>query len=240
MRKLFGLGLFIVLAACTQETLDSEKLHVETLLRTDGSVYSEVSYKGERPHGPSKLYHPNGKLFLDIMYKDGLKHGTSKQYYQQNGQLYFEAEYINGVMQGGTKKYHKDGKLKAEMSFNNDYPCAGLKEYILNGDPRPHYPEIIITPESKLLTDNEYLLHVSLTEPVQSVTFFIGQLKNGCLHDALNEITATSNETGSLAIHVVPGESLHGNVNIIARVETIAGNILVLEQSHRVQIDFSY
>jgi MORN repeat variant len=240
MRIVFRIAFFTLLAGCATETLDSEKLHVVTIHRTNGRVYSEVSYKGEKPHGPSRIYHPDGKLFLEIMYRDGLKHGTSRQYYQRTGTLYLEAEYVNGTMEGVAKKYHKDGKLKAEMAFREDYACVGLKEYILNGDPRPHYPEIIVTPENKLLTDNQYVLHVSLSERVQSAEFFIGELKNGCLHDVLQDVSPVGKDKGMITINVVPGESLKATINIIARIETIAGNVLVTQLSHRVDINFSY
>lgn len=240
MKTILRIVCLILLTGCAQESRDSEEIHVVTIHRTDGMIYSEVSYKGEKPHGPSRIYHPDGKLFLEMMYRDGVKHGPSKQYYQKNGSLYLEAEYVNGVMQGIAKKYHKDGKLKAEMSFRDDFPCVGLKEYILNGDPRPHYPEIIITPESKLLTNNEYLLHVSLSERVQAATFYVGVLDNDCLHDALQDVSPDGMESGTIVINVVPGESIRGVVNVIARIETIAGNVLVTQQSHRMEIDFSY
>ena len=236
MKTLLQLMCFMLFAGCAQETPDAEEMHVVTIHRTDGRVYSEVSYKGEKPHGPSKIYHPDGKLFLEIMYQDGVKHGSSKQYYQ-SGMLYLEATYVNGVMEGVARKYHKDGKLKAEMPFKDDFPCAGLKEYILNGDPRPHYPEIIITPENKLLTNNEYLLHVSLSERVQSAAFFMGTLNSDCLHEALQDVTPTGKDSGVVTIHV---ESVHGMINIAARIETIAGNVLVTQQLHRLEIDFSY
>lgn len=239
MRSLLCIGCLVLLAGCAQETPDADEIHVVTIHRTDGMVYSEVSYKGEKPHGPSKIYHPDGKLFLEMMYHEGIKHGPSKQYYQ-NGRLYLEATYVNGVMEGDARKYHKDGKLKAEMVFKNDFPCAGLKEYILNGDPRPHYPEIIITPENNLLTDHEYRLHVSLSERVQSAEFFTGTLKGNCLHEALQDVTATGKDSGVVTVYVVPGESVRGLINIVARIETIAGNVLVTEQTHRLEIDFSY
>lgn len=239
MRTILSIVVLVLLTGCDNEPNDSEEIHVVTIHRTDGMVYSEVSYKGEKPHGSSKIYHPNGKLFMDIMYRDGVKHGLSKQYYQ-NGILYLEATYVNGVMEGLAKKYHKDGKLKAEMPFRNDFPCVGLKEYILNGDPRPHYPEIIISPENKLLTSNVYLLHVSLSERVQAATFFIGTLNNNCLYDGLQDVTPDGNDRGTIAITVVPGESVKGLINVIARIETIAGNVLVTQQTHRLEIDFSY
>jgi hypothetical protein len=239
MKTILQLVSYVLLAGCAQESVDSEEIHVVTIHRTDGMVYSEVSYKDEKPHGPSRIYHPNGKLYLEIMYRDGVKHGLSKQYYQ-SGMMYMEAQYVEGVMEGLAKKYHKDGKLKAEMPFRDDFPCAGLKEYILNGDPRPHYPEIIITPENKLLTSNEYLLHITLSERVQSATFFMGELSNGCLHDALQDVSPTGNDKGTIAINVVPGESIKGVINIIARIETIAGNVLVTQQTHRLEINFSY
>lgn len=239
MKIILRIATFVLLGSCAQQTIDAEETHMVTIHRTDGTVYSEVSYKGEKPHGPSRIFHPNGKLYLEIMYRDGIKHGLSRQYYK-SGVLYLEAIYVDGVIEGVTKKYHKDGKLKAELQFREDFPCAGLKEYILDGSPRPHYPEIIITPESKLLTDNEYLLHVSLSERVQSATYFIGTLNGDCLHDALQDVPAEGKDKGMITIHVVPGESVKGIVNVIARIETIAGNTLVTQQTHQLEIDFAY
>lgn len=238
MRLLLRIGCFVLLAGCSRQTPHADRMRTVTVYRPDGRVYSEISYKGKKQHGLSKTYHPDGKLYLEVEYQDGVKHGVSKQYYQ-NGMLYLEAQYVDGVMEGEARKYHKDGKLKAEMFFRDDFPCAGLKEYILNGDPRPHYPEIIITPENWLLPDHEYRLYVTLSERVQSAEFYIGTLKDNCLHNALRLVKATGKDSGLITVQVLPGESVHASVNIVARIETLAGNILVTEQTHRLDIDFA-
>lgn len=239
MRILFSIGCFGLFAACAaSETSDAEKVTIIKSYRPDGRLYAEVAYVDNKPHGSGLQYHPNGKLYIHAEYKNGLRHGLAKQYYQ-NGVLYSETPFVNGKIEGVVRKYHKDGKLKAEIPYKNDSECLGLKEYILNGDPRPHYPEIIIMPENRLLTQSRYLLHVGLSERVQSATFFIGDLtEEGCLNERLTDVTPTGKDTGVIDITVQPGDLIKGNINVIARIKTITGNILVTQQQHALLIDY--
>lgn len=238
MRIIFSGAILGLLTACTmQADFDSEKVNIIRSYRPDGRLYAEVEYLHDKPHGLGIQYHPNGKPYIQAGYKNGLKHGIAKQYYQ-NGALYSETPFVNGRIEGVVRKYHKDGKLKAEIPYKNDAECMGLKEYILNGDPRPHYPEIIITPENLLLNQSRYLLHVRLSERVQSAAFFIGDLTEGCMNETLTDVTPTGKDTGVIDITVQPGDLVKGNINVIARIETLTGNILVTQQQHALLIDY--
>lgn len=240
MRIIFRIVIFGLLAACTaQGDFNSQEVNIVKSYRPDGRLYATVAYVNNKPHGKGLQYHPNEKLYIEAEYRDGLKHGLAKQFYQ-SGILYSETPFKNGKIDGIVKKYHKDGKLRAEIPYKNDYECMGLKEYILNGDPRPHYPEIIITPENRLLTGSSYLLHISLSERVQSASFFMGDLTDGCLHEALTDVMPAGKDTGVIEILVNPGESVKANINIVARIETIAGNVLVTQQSHALAINYGY
>lgn len=232
--------LVIVLISCSspkkKETESAVKNGIINVYRDDGRLHKELSYKDGKLHGLSKIYHPNGKLYLETEWANDKRHGLTKQYFQ-NGILYSETYYDSGQITGTLKKYHKDGKLKAEMRYKNGEECTGLKEYILSGEPRPHYPEIVITPENKILSEGYYYLHVSLSERVHKVTYYKGHLKDGCLHKGLETIYADGKNKGMYAYALSPGQFVMETINIVAKVETIAGNVLVIQKSMNVAVE---
>lgn len=240
MKVVVTIALFTILTSCSsfdKKKDNSEKEGVVKNFRPDGTLYSEASYHNEKLHGVSKTYHPNGKLFLEESYVNGTKHGKTIQYYQ-TGILYSETNYDSGKIHGIVKRYHKDGKLKAEAPYNHGCECLGLKEYILNGNPRPHYPEIVIRTEDKMLTQASYYIHLSLTERVKKVEYFRGYLKEGCLHNELEPIMSTGEDRGRIGYTIGPGEFVMEKINVIARIETITGNVLVTQKSFNVAADF--
>lgn len=232
--------LVIVLIACSspkkKETESAIKNGIISVYRDDGRLHKELSYKNGKLHGLSKIFHPNGKLYLETEWANDKRHGLTKQYFQ-NGILYSETYYDSGQITGTLKKYHKDGKLKAEMRYKNGEECTGLKEYILSGESRPHYPEIVITPENKILSEGYYYLHVSLSERVHKVTYYKGLLKDGCLHKGLETIYADGKNKGMYAYALSPGQFVMETINIVAKVETIAGNVLVIQKSMNVAVE---
>lgn len=198
--------------------------------RGDGTtLFSEVTYHNGKRNGLSKTYHPDGKVYLEEWYVNDKKHGQVTQYYQ-SGVLHSETNYDSGSMHGIVIKYHKDGKLKAESRFNHDCPCVGLKEYILNGDPRPSYPEIVVTMDDQLLTRASYYVNLTVSERVKEVEFFKGSLKDGCFHKGLEPITMKAKEKGQIDLSVGPDGLIDQRINVIAKIETIAGNILITQK----------
>jgi hypothetical protein len=240
MKYLFRITLLVALGACgptDKEEKGSKDDGVDRAYREDGSLYSEMSYKDKKLHGICKTYHSNGKVFREETYANDKKHGKFTQYYQ-DGTMHSEMMYDSGKIDGIVRRYHKDGKLKAEAPFKKGCECLGLKEYILNGDPRPHYPEIVIKTEDKLLSSASYYIHLSLTERVRKVEFFKGYLKEGCLHDGLESVISDAKNTGRIGYTVIQGEFVMERINVVAKIETIAGNILVTQRSYNVAIDF--
>ncbi len=183
----------------------------------------------------SKVYHPNGKIYLETEWANDKRHGLTKQYFQ-SGILYSETYYDSGKITGILKKYHKDGKLKAEVPYNKGMECAGLKEYILDGTPRPHYPEIVITPENKILSEGYYYLHLSVSERIHKVTFYKGYLKENCLHSNLEKVSPAAKNKAKWSYALSQGQFVMETVNFIAKIETVAGNTLVVQKSFNVAI----
>lgn len=240
MRYVFQATLALLLVTCAppkeKEPESTVKNGIIKVYRDDGRLHKELAYKNDKLHGRSKVYHSNGKLYLDTEWADNKRHGLTRQYYI-NGILYSETHYDSGKITGVLKKYHKDGKLKAEVSYNKGMECAGLKEYILSGEPRPHYPEIVITIENKILSEGYYYLHVSVNERVKKVTYYKGYLKDNCLHSKLERIYADGKNKGMYVYTLEYGQFVMETVNFIAKIETIAGNVLVVQKSMNVAIE---
>lgn len=238
MKYLLRITLLLALGACGSADKEDKTSSdgVDRVYREDGSLYSEMAYKDKKLDGISKTYHSNGKVFREETYANDKKHGKSIQYYQ-DGTMHSETMYDNGRIEGIVKRYHKDGKLKAEAPFKKGCECLGLKEYILNGDPRPHYPDIVIEAVDKVVESGVYYIRLSVTERVQKAEFYYGNLNDGCLHDGLIPIRPTGKDKGEMSYKMVPGQMLTEQVNIVAKIETIAGNILVKQRSYKVSID---
>jgi hypothetical protein len=73
---------------------------------------------------------------------------------------------------------------------------------------------------------------------VKKVEFFKGYLKDGCLHDNLEPIPSIGEDKAQIAYGVGPGDFVMEKINIVARIETIAGNILVTQRPVTVSVDF--
>jgi MORN repeat variant len=231
-------ALFIAFACVSteKETQSGIKNGIIKVYRADKQrLHKELSYKNDKLDGLSKIYHPNGNVYLETAYANDKRHGLTKQYFQ-SGILYSETQYDSGKITGILKKYHKDGKLKAEVPYNKGMECAGLKEYILNGEPRPHYPAIVITPENKILSEGYYYLHLSVSERVHKVTFYKGYLKDNCLHSDLEKVSPGAKNKAKLSYALSQGEFVMETVNFIAKIETIAGNTLVVQKSFNVAV----
>lgn len=213
----------IVFFSCKKDkprTDETIKNGIITVYRDDGRLHKELAYKDGKLNGLSKVYHPNGKLYLETEWTNDKRHGLTRQYFQ-SGILYSETYYDSGKITGVLKKYHKDGKLKAEMPYKNGVECAGLKEYILNGDPRPHYPEIVITTDNKIKAEGIYYLKFSVSERVHKATFYRGRLKDDCLHSELEKIYQPKDDEALLAYPVSDFQIIDQTDNFIAKIKPL-------------------
>jgi hypothetical protein len=237
MKYLHQTAIILLLIGCTpqKETEPTFKNGIIKVYRDDRRLHKELAYKNDSLHGLSKVYHPNGKLYLETEWANNKRHGITKQYFQ-SGILYSETQYDSGRITGILRKYHKDGKLKAEVPYNKGIACAGLKEYLLNGEPRPYYPSIVIKTEDKIKTEGYYYLNFSISERVRKVTFYRGTLKDNCLHSELEKIYQPANDKAMLVYPMGRGQYVDQAENFIAKIETIAGNMLVVQKSFHVKI----
>lgn len=239
MRYLLRAAVAVVLVSCTpsqdKKSESTVKNGIIIVKRDDGRLHKELAYKNDKLHGLSKVYHPDGKLYLETEWANDRRHGLTKQYYE-SGILYSETYYDSGKITGILKRYHKDGKLKSEARYNKGADCAGLKEYILTGEPRPHYPEIVFKTEDKISKEGRYYVKLSLSERVHKATFYRGTLKDDCLHRELEKIYQPEDDKAMLIYPLGQGQLIDQTDNFIARVETIAGNILVIEKSLHINV----
>lgn len=239
IRVFYVIAALSLLSACSPKKtkpVSGVKNGLVKVYRDDGRLHQELMYENDTLQGLSKVYHPDGKLYLETEWARGKRHGITKQYYE-SGILYSETQYDSGKITGILKRYHKDGKLKSEMPYKKGVECAGLKEYILNGDPRPHYPSIVIKPENRILSEGEYALHLSVSERVRKVTFYLGNLRDNCLHSDLEQIYSEDKYKAKFVYSLSPGQFAMETVNFIAKIETIAGNVLVVQKSFNVAIE---
>jgi hypothetical protein len=245
-KRTVSLLLAIIFLSCTQENnttkkkeSKSEGTKVVVRKHDNGNIKAEVAYKDGKQNGLSKSYDRNGKLILELPYLNGKRDGLSKKYFEGGRQLYQTTEYKNDKMHGMQVKYRENGKVMSEARYENNFPCLGLKEYLLDNTMKKKYPKINITPIDQLEEQGTYTLEISMSEKVRSVKYYAGKLsKEGCLHEDLYFILLNQNKkTGQLKYNLPPGGFKMEEVNIIAVVETILGNTYITQRTYNLAID---
>lgn len=202
-----------------------------------GKLHSEIVYKDGKKTGKAIEYYKNGGKSLEIDYKNGIKHGNVKRFFE-NGQLSELILYVDGKKNGVQKKWRENGKLVTEAPYMNDLPCQGLKEYLLDGSIKMNYPSIIITPINKLDTQGLYILRLTLSNKSRNVSYAKGILNSECISDALDPIFFDENTgVGEIRYYLSPGEFKMEEINIIAKVKTLLGNVKIIQKSYNVAID---
>jgi hypothetical protein len=203
-----------------------------------GKLHSAVTYKDGVKDGVSYSYYPSGQVNLELTYANGLRTGQSKRYYE-NGKLYQTTEYANNVQHGYQKKYRENGDPMSEAKFEKDEPCLGLKEYLLDKSLKKNFPTININPVDELASKGRYILKISMSDKAKKVKFYEGKLTTGgCLHDGLDYIRLDE-RTGvaELVYNLPPGGFLMKELNIIARVRTLQGNVYVTQRTYNLALD---
>jgi len=204
----------------------------------DGKTKSEVIYKNGRKNGMARTYTEDGSLVLELPYVNDKREGISKKYYTGGTVLAQTTEYKNDKMNGMQTKYRGNGKIMSEARYDNDLPCADLKEYLENGSLKKKYPTIEIKVQDNVAATGTYKLKVSLSERVRSVKFYRGQLPNsGCLTDDLYFLLIDpATKVGEIPYDVPPGESIKGDINIIAAFETLMGNTAIVQRKYHIAV----
>lgn len=212
---------------------------VRTLKFPDGKTKAEIPMKDGKRHGLAKEYYTNGNVFQEVNYVNGVKEGIARQYYE-HGVLAQETPFKADKRHGVQLKYRSNGKPSAEVKYNNDELCKGLVEYLLNGDKKKKFPTIVVKPVNTLLKDNQYTLHLSMSDNSNVVEFYVGDLTpEGCVSPYdLERIPATGPGKAAMVFNAVQGEFLMKTVNIVAKVKTPQGNYYITERPYNVSIEF--
>lgn len=163
-------------------------------------------------------------------YAHGLREGESKRFYE-NDKLYQTTEYRNNLINGLRKKYRENGKLISEIKYEENEPCLGLKEFLIEGDFKKYYPTIIITPADEIAKRSKYIINISMSNGDKNAEFYAGYLTDsGCLHRGLDKIlTDKTTGVGTISYDLKPNQVLDLELNIIAVVKTMHGNPYVTQ-----------
>lgn len=247
MKQFYKLFIYFLVLAASITACDSmesksrdktgKKDGVVKQHRSDGSLKNEIPYKNGKRHGIAKTYYKNGVLRQQVSYINNVKHGEVTTYYE-TGKKYQVTPYENGKIHGIRKKYRMDGRLLGEVPYVNNEPCAGLKEYLLNGDPKTQYPDILITEINNLLKSNEFILRLSISDNSKKVVYYLGELdKNGCIKDDAMKVMPQKPGVLDLKYNLGPGMFMMETINIIAVVETRLGNPYVTQKKYNLAIE---
>lgn len=233
----------IIFLGCDQITNRSEKKpdnKKDRLLKTyrkDGTLKTEINIKNGKKNGIAKSYYKNGKLRQEVNYINNVKHGMVKTYYE-SGKLYQSTPYTNGKIEGIRKKYKQTGALVAEVPYHADSPCEGLKEYLLNGDLKKMYPEIVVTPIDNLLKGGEYTLRITISDNSKNVTFYVGELDEmGCLKGGIMNLQPQNPGVLEIKYQLGPGMFIMEELHFIAVVKTKLGNPFVTTKHYNLAIE---
>lgn len=221
-----------------KEKADSDSTKVVQVKHDNGRVKAEIPYKNGKQHGLSRSFDRNGNLILELPYNNNKREGVAKKYYAGGKQLYQVTEYKDDKINGTQTKYREDGKVMSVAQYENNSPCLGLKEYLLDGSPKKKYPHIVITPVDLLGSQGLFKLQISMSEKVRSVKYYSGKLtSSGCLDDNSYFILLKSKSIGELKFNLPPGGFMMEEINIIAVVETTLGNSYITQKVYNLAID---
>ena len=201
---------------------------------TGGKTKSEMTLKDGKQTGPARSYDENGALLLELQYVNGKRDGLSKRYFAGGKQVSQTTEYKANKMNGMQVRYRIDGSVMSEARYENDKPCTGLKEYLLDHSLKEKYPTIEVTMSKAIDANGSQTLTVRLSEKVKSVRFYTGQLdKNGCLTDDLYFLRFNdANKTATLPYYLhSAGQS--ETINLIAVFQTLMGNTAIAQRRFR-------
>ncbi len=246
MKYLLPAILVVFFYGCLPIKKEDEKTNGKTKTEKDGvrkthypsgQLRSEVPIRNGKKNGLAKDFYSDGTPHFEINYVDNLKQGITRMYYQ-NGKLYEETPYEKDKVHGVKKRYRQDGKLFAEAPYQSDEPCMGLKEYLTDGSSKTKYPNIVVTPIDNILRDDRYILRLSMSDKTKNVTFYTGDLNDGCINSSLEQVYETPDKgVSEISIYLPQGTFLMEEINIVAKVKTALGNYYITQRKYNVAIE---
>ncbi len=206
--------------------------------RAGNILKSEITYKNGKRHGLAKTYYKDGKLRQEIDYIEGAKHGKAITYYE-NGKVFQNTPYVDNKIQGVRKKYRKNGQLMAEIPYNNGMPCKGLKEYLLDGNPKKKYPHIVFIEKDNILVSGKFDLEVKMSDGSRNVDFYVNTplSEEGCLITEVGARSMYRPGTLKLSYNLPTGSFVMEEVQIVAMVKTKLGSPYITQAKHNLAIE---
>ena len=107
-----------------------------THLQSD--INSKLNGRIEYYYGSHEDAFDSGDLQMIAHYKNGILEGDV-QIWNNEGELYCEGQFVNNKKSGNWKFYHKNGMLKEEGVYNQQFDCSFIKF--------DNYVEPFITPD---------------------------------------------------------------------------------------------
>lgn len=203
----------------------------------NGELKNKIPVKNGKRHGRAQSFYKDGTLRQEIDYVNNIKHGEVVTYYE-SGKKYQVTPYVDGKIDGIRKKYRQNGMLVAEIPYSDGEECAGLKEYLLNGEEKTGYPELIIVPENNLLKNGTYVLTLSASNGSRDVEYFTGKLtEEGCIPHYLAPIGPVKGGKTEVIYKLPAGSYVMEELNFIAKIKTRLGNYFITEKSHYLAVE---
>jgi len=201
----------------------------------DGKTKSELTLKNGKRNGLARTYDADGALILELPYANDVREGTSKKYYAGGKALAQTTEYKRDRMNGMQIRYRGTGVVMSEARYENDLPCADLKEYLSNQSLKKKYPTIEVKMNKKPDANGAQTLSIKLSEKARSIKFYSGHLTNsGCLTDNLYYLRLDeASNTAEVPYYVQASEN--AEMNIIAVFETLMGNTAIAQHTFRIR-----
>lgn len=197
-----------------------------------GNLVLEMYFKNGLQEGSSKSFYDDGKLRYDVIYKGGKREGTAIWYYGNGVTIYETIEYKNDKKNGTAKKYYKNGKLKSVLSYKDDQPGIGLKEYDEKGKEIAGGCPFIIIKEKRI--PNKIILLIALDNESENVEFYQGELTDNVYMNKKLFPIFTQHGKGKIVYSFSKFTGIIRKINIIAKVITSQNNIYVTQSSYKI------
>jgi antitoxin component YwqK of YwqJK toxin-antitoxin module len=97
-----------------------------------------ISYLNGKENGPSRYYHPNGKLKAVRYARNGWKEGAHMGWYE-DGQKQFEYHFKNDMFEGNQKEWLPSGSLYSDLNYEEGMESGSQRVWYPNGKIKTNY-----------------------------------------------------------------------------------------------------
>ncbi|HEY8934920.1 MAG TPA: hypothetical protein VIM65_06845 [Cyclobacteriaceae bacterium] len=209
----------------------------ENVYTDDGTLLQRIKYIHNDEDRIVRDYYKNGQLFQEIHYVNYKMQGEVKKFYE-DGKPYMIVPYDSGKVDGIEIKYRKDGTLAYEAPYRKGKPITGLKEYLLDGSLKTQYPRLVIKPIDRMLTDEVYILQLSMSDGSHHVEYYEGKLTDGLyLGEDASQMYPVKKGVLNKEYYVPQGGFRMEQVSFIAKLKTSQGNYYFTKASYNLAVE---